>query len=255
MGASGYRDHIVVCGWNSTARDLIDELRGDDFKARSSSSPRSTRTPPATGSISFGATRPTGRPRAGRHQGGGGGARLPEGGHERRRHALDPDGHGHRIDRARRPDRGRGQQPAPRRPLPASPRRRGPRHLAAGLAPAGPFGALSGPAELVTDIVSGGEGSELYRISIPDEYVGLSIDEVAARLRRDHHATLLSVNRGGRAFVNPSADFAVAWRRRDRRGRVSRRPRPATYITHAAPAPGIRPRRSTRAPTATYRAP
>jgi voltage-gated potassium channel len=23
MGASGYRDHIVVCGWNSTARDLL----------------------------------------------------------------------------------------------------------------------------------------------------------------------------------------------------------------------------------------
>ncbi|MEX2134171.1 MAG: hypothetical protein WEB67_08515 [Acidimicrobiia bacterium] len=26
MGASGYEDHIVVCGWNSTARDLIKEL-------------------------------------------------------------------------------------------------------------------------------------------------------------------------------------------------------------------------------------
>ena len=23
LGASGYRDHIVVCGWNATARDLI----------------------------------------------------------------------------------------------------------------------------------------------------------------------------------------------------------------------------------------
>lgn len=28
LGASGYRDHIVVCGWNATARDPIDELRG-----------------------------------------------------------------------------------------------------------------------------------------------------------------------------------------------------------------------------------
>ena len=37
---------------------------------------------------------------------------------------------------------------------------------------------------LVTDIVSGGEGSELYRITLPDDYIGLSIDEVAARLRR-----------------------------------------------------------------------
>ena len=34
LGASGFRDHIIVCGWNSTARDLIAELRGDDYKAK-----------------------------------------------------------------------------------------------------------------------------------------------------------------------------------------------------------------------------
>ena len=34
LGASGYKDHIVVCGWNTTARDLIDELRGDDYKPK-----------------------------------------------------------------------------------------------------------------------------------------------------------------------------------------------------------------------------
>ena len=27
MGAAGFKDHIVVCGWNSTARDLIEEQR------------------------------------------------------------------------------------------------------------------------------------------------------------------------------------------------------------------------------------
>ena len=68
------------------------------------------------------------------------------------------------------------------------------------------YPGLSG---LVTDIVSGGEGSELYRITLPDEYIGLTIDEVSARLRRDHLATLLSVNRYGRAFVNPDADFVL----------------------------------------------
>ncbi|HEU4572573.1 MAG TPA: NAD-binding protein, partial [Candidatus Limnocylindrales bacterium] len=31
LGASGYRDHIVVCGWNATARDLLAELKGDDY--------------------------------------------------------------------------------------------------------------------------------------------------------------------------------------------------------------------------------
>jgi len=34
LGASGYHDHIVVCGWNATARDLMDELRGDDYKRK-----------------------------------------------------------------------------------------------------------------------------------------------------------------------------------------------------------------------------
>ena len=34
MGASGYSDHIVVCGWNATARELIDELQGDEFTSR-----------------------------------------------------------------------------------------------------------------------------------------------------------------------------------------------------------------------------
>ncbi|HEU4749871.1 MAG TPA: hypothetical protein VFT54_02315, partial [Acidimicrobiia bacterium] len=34
MGAAGFTDHVVVCGWNSTARDLIDELHTDDYSAR-----------------------------------------------------------------------------------------------------------------------------------------------------------------------------------------------------------------------------
>src|SRR5262249_40380995 len=34
LGASGYVNHIVVCGWNTTARDLIDELKGDDYKSK-----------------------------------------------------------------------------------------------------------------------------------------------------------------------------------------------------------------------------
>jgi voltage-gated potassium channel len=66
-----------------------------------------------------------------------------------------------------------------------------------------------GLTEIVTDIVSGGEGSELYRIRLPDEYLGLSIDAVAGRLRTEHRATLLSVNRGGQTFVNPAADFVL----------------------------------------------
>jgi voltage-gated potassium channel len=66
-----------------------------------------------------------------------------------------------------------------------------------------------GLSAIVTDIVSGGEGSELYRITLPDDFIGLSIDTVAARLRTEHRATLLSVNRGGHAFVNPGRDFVL----------------------------------------------
>ena len=60
MGASGYRDHIVVCGWNSTARELIAELDGDDYDTQDRADPRQrTRTPRAAASTSSTATSPT----------------------------------------------------------------------------------------------------------------------------------------------------------------------------------------------------
>ena len=55
---------------------------------------------------------------------------------------------------------------------------------------------------LVTDIVSGGEGSELYRIVVPEEYIGLSIDEVSARLRGAPSDAVVGQPRR-HAFVNP----------------------------------------------------
>ena len=70
-------------------------------------------------------------------------------------------------------------------------------------------GIYPGLIELVADIVSGGEGSELYRIEIPEAYLGLSVDEVSARLRAEHRATLLSISRGGKAVVNPPTDFHI----------------------------------------------
>jgi len=66
-----------------------------------------------------------------------------------------------------------------------------------------------GLSSLVTDIVSGGAGSELYRVTLPDEYVGLTLDEISARLRRDHRATLLAIGRGGESIVNPPSDFEL----------------------------------------------
>ena len=124
LGASGHRDHIVVCGWNSTARDLIDELRGDDYKQKVVVLADRRQEPGGRGHL-FRARRCDRhrRPRAGGDDRGVGGARLPGRWLGRGGHALDPGDHGHQVDRAGRPDGVRGQQPAPRTAFP--PRRGG----------------------------------------------------------------------------------------------------------------------------------
>ena len=66
-----------------------------------------------------------------------------------------------------------------------------------------------GLSDLIADMVSGGAGSELYRVKIPDDYHGLAIDEVSRRFRDEHHATLLAVNRLGATYINPSQDFQL----------------------------------------------
>jgi len=66
-----------------------------------------------------------------------------------------------------------------------------------------------GLSALVTDIVSGGEGSELYRVDLPSAYIGLTVDDLSTRLRSEHHATLLAISRASRTFVNPPSDFVL----------------------------------------------
>ena len=66
-----------------------------------------------------------------------------------------------------------------------------------------------GLADIVTNIVSGGEGSELYRVDLPEEYIGLTLDDLAVKMRADHQATVLGINRGGTAYVNPGSDFRL----------------------------------------------
>ena len=53
MGASGHEGHVVVCGWNSTARDLIAKAFGPmTGRSRWPSSTRPTRTRPVRASTS-----------------------------------------------------------------------------------------------------------------------------------------------------------------------------------------------------------
>jgi len=93
--------------------------------------------------------------------------------------------HGDRVDRTGRPHRRRGQQPQARRPL----RRAnadeilGTSRITSRLLARSPL--YPGLSELVTDIVSGGQGSELYRVALPADCCGLSLDDVAARLQHD----------------------------------------------------------------------
>ena len=79
MGASGYSDHIVVCGWNATARDLIEELSKDDYVTKVVLLNDSERNP-ASDSVYFvkGSTQSRSRPEAGRDRDCNGGDRVPD---------------------------------------------------------------------------------------------------------------------------------------------------------------------------------
>lgn len=61
MGVSGFRGHIVVCGWNATARDLIRELRRDDRRVRLALIHSGDRNPAGDGVYYVKATRPNRR--------------------------------------------------------------------------------------------------------------------------------------------------------------------------------------------------
>ncbi len=211
MGASGYEGHVVVCGWNTTARDLIKELQTDEYKVKIVVVAPLDKNPAGEGVyfVRGDPTEPADLERAGIQ------------------HALAalifP------VDDTNDADMRsiltvmaiESVWPGVRTVAEVN----NPRHAdhfrrahVDELLVSSQVGArllarsalYPGLTELVADIVSGGEGSELYRIAIPDAYLGLSVDEVSAQLRIDHRATLLSISRAGRAFVNPPADFRIA---------------------------------------------
>jgi voltage-gated potassium channel len=211
LGASGYRDHIVVCGWNATARDLLAELKGDDYQRKVVVLAKADKNPAGEGVyfVSGDASEPADLRRAGIDDAAAAVVFPTDDSNEADMasilavmaiKSIAPDlrtvvevNHPRHADHFRR---AKADEILVTSTLAS--------HLLARSA------LYPGLTQIVTDIVSGGEGSELYRITLPDEYLGLTIDEVSARLRSEHRATLLSVNRGGRAFVNPPADFRLA---------------------------------------------
>jgi voltage-gated potassium channel len=210
MGASGYHDHIVVCGWNSTARELIAELDGDDYDRKIVLIHESDKNPAGSGVyfVNGDVTSADDLRRAGIEEAMAAVVCPADPSNEsdmrsilavmaiesiapQVRTVVEVNNPAH-VEHFRRAHANEIMVTS----------RIASRLLARS-------SLYPGLAELVTDIVSGGEGSELYRVNLPDEYIGLSIDELSAKMRAEHSATLLAIGRGGRAFVNPPPDFRL----------------------------------------------
>jgi voltage-gated potassium channel len=210
LGASGYRDHIVVCGWNQTARDLIDELRGDEYKSRVVVLTEADKNPAGEGIyfVNGDSTDTTALERAGIREAKAALIFPTTATNDADMHSIltimaieslapqvrtvaevNNPRHVEHFRRARADE-----------VLVTS-------RLASRLLARSAL--YPGLTELVTDMVSGGDGSELYRVTLPDDDVGLSIDDVSRHLRAEHHATLLAVTRGGKTYTNPTRDFVI----------------------------------------------
>jgi voltage-gated potassium channel len=210
MGASGYKDHIVLCGWNATARDLIEELNKDDYQAKVVLLHDAERSPAPDwvyfirGSISH-------EPdllRAGIEHASAA-IVCPIDGSDQADMAsilavlaiesINPEVR--TVVEVNNPDHVPHFQRANVNEIMVTSKLAA--HLLARSA------LYPGLSQLVTDIVSGGEGAELYRVALPEGYAGMSIDELAAKLRAEHLATVLAVVRDGTTHTNPNLEFRV----------------------------------------------
>ncbi|HEX5396529.1 MAG TPA: NAD-binding protein [Candidatus Limnocylindria bacterium] len=210
MGAAGFRDHIVVCGWNGTARELIEELKGDEFKAKVVVLHDAERNPAGSGVyfVRGDTTSAEDLERAGISEAASAVVFPTEQTNEADMRsiltvmaieAVAPEVR--TVVEVNNPQHVEHMQRAKADEVLVTSR------LASRLLARSAL--YPGLTEIMADIVSGGTGSELYRVRLPDAYVGLSVDEIAARLRGEHHATLLAITRGGRPFINPPADFKL----------------------------------------------
>jgi voltage-gated potassium channel len=210
MGAAGFRDHIVVCGWNSTARELVTELEGDEFTTKVVVIHDIDKNPAGDGVyfVSGDITRADDLRRAGIEEAMAAVICPADGSNEADMKsilcvmAIETIAPQVRtVVEANNPAHVEHFQRAEADEIVVSSRLVSRLMARSSLYP--------GLAELVTDIVSGGEGSELYRVSLPDNCVGLTVDELSAHLRAEHRATLLSISRGGHANLNPPQDFRL----------------------------------------------
>lgn len=210
MGASGYSGHIIVCGWNPTARDLIAELATDDYETKVVVIHTAEKNPCGRGVyyVSGDVTNADDLKRAGIEEAVAAVVCPADSSDEsdmrsilailaieavapQVRTVVEVNNPKH-VEHFRRAEADEILVTS----------RLASRLLAR-------TSLYPGLTELVTDIVSGGEGSELYRVTLPEQYIGLSIDALSAQMRSEHSATLLAVTRDGRAHVNPPSDFVL----------------------------------------------
>jgi voltage-gated potassium channel len=195
MGAAGFTDHVVVCGWNATARDLVDELKSDDYGASIVLIDSAERNP-AGDSVYF--------------------IRGDGVNDEDLRRAGIADMHSLLIVLAIE-----SLAPKVRTVVEVN----NPKHvshfkraevdevlvtskLASRLLAR--TALHPGLGDLVTDMVSGGIGSELYRVPMPDWMIGRTVLDVSGMLLEHHGATLLAVARGSELLANPAARLVFA---------------------------------------------
>jgi voltage-gated potassium channel len=210
MGAAGYHGHIVVCGWNASARELIEELRRDEYGANVVLVTDEDKNPAGAG-VYFVSGDPTNQDDLER-----------AGIREAATAVVFPDDETDAADM-----RSilvvlavESMAPAVRTVVQVNNSRHVehmrranadeiivPSQIAAHLAARSAL--YPGLTDLVADIVSGGEGSELYRIQVPESFVGLTVQDVAVILIRDHRATMLALIRNGTNYVNPPGEMTI----------------------------------------------
>ncbi len=210
MGAAGYRDHIVVCGWNATARDLIAELGKDEYGTKivllhdAERSPAPEQVYFVRGSISH----ESDLRRAG-IENAAAAIICPIDGSDQADmssilavlaiESIAPEVR--TVVEVNNPDHVPHFRRANVNEIMVTSKLSA--HLLARSA------MYPGLSELVTDIVSGGEGSELYRVQIPEGLAGMDVDQASAKLRADHRATLLAVTRNGSTHTNLEPGFRL----------------------------------------------
>lgn len=213
MGASGYKDHIVVCGWNPTARDLIDELASDEGGTRIVLIHDSDKNPADNLAyfVSGDTTSEDDLRRAGIENARAAIVCPADSSNEADLHSiltvlaiesLAP--HVRTVAEVNNPIHVPHFRRANVDELLVTSRLTSRLLARSALYP--------GLSELVTDIVGGASNAEdpqLYRVAMPENGVGKSIIELGAHMRSEHHATVLAVIRSGQTVANAPHGFRM----------------------------------------------